>query len=272
MTNLRNGSREHKELMCRFFTDSFMRFNPDSVDWPALSPSDIERLKALPVWEEAVKTEATTALLVQTFGKKVKDADLKEAIAMNGFEEGRHAALLSGLTRRYGIAVAEFDPTPPVDAEWGFLKVGYGECFDSFFGFGLFALARDSGYFSPELVRIFDPIMQEEARHIIFHANWVAYTKAQQPSLEQLAFSFKQASALSHQTASRVKTALRMRNSSPQDNFTMNAHESFGDFSMRQFIETCLKENARRLAPYDDRLLRPTFMPRLAQSALTFMP
>ncbi|MDO8756774.1 MAG: ferritin-like domain-containing protein [Elusimicrobiota bacterium] len=272
MTKLRSGSREHKDLMCRFFTDSFLRFNPDSVDWPDLPPADVERLTALPVWEEAVKTEATTALLVQSFGKKLKDPDLKEAVSMNGFEEGRHAALLSGLTRRYGIAVEKFDPTPDVDAEWGFLKVGYGECFDSFFGFGLFALARDSGYFSPALVKIFDPIMQEEARHIIFHANWVSYSRAQQPSLEQLAFSFKQALALGHQSASRIKTALRMRNSSPQDNFTMNAHESFGNFSVKQFLETCLRENARRLAPYDDRLLRPTFMPRLARGLLPILP
>ena len=272
MSDPRRGSREHKELMCRFFTDSFKRFDPDSVDWPDLVPADLERLKALPVWEEAVKTEAQAALLVQAFGKKTKDVDLKEAIAMNGFEEGRHAALLAGLTKRYGIPVGEFDPTPDVDAEWGFLKVGYGECFDSFFGFGLFALAKESGYFSPELVRIFDPIMQEEARHIIFHANWTAYTKAQQPSFEQLAFSFKEALALSHQTISRVKTALRMSSSSPQDNFTMNAHESFGDFSMKQFIETCLRENARRLAPYDERLLRPTFMPKLAKGVLALLP
>ncbi|MBI5202521.1 MAG: ferritin-like domain-containing protein [Elusimicrobia bacterium] len=206
---MKPGSPEHKRLLCGFFTDSFVDFKPESIRFPDLAPSDLERLKALPVWEEAVKTEASTALLVQTFGRKVRDADFREAIAMNGFEEGRHAALLAGLTKRYGIEIPEADPKPDDDPEWGFLRVGYGECFDSFFGFGLFALARDSGFFSRDLVSIFEPVMQEEARHIIFHANWVAYTRSEQPLLNRGAFAFKQALAAGVQTYSRIKTALR---------------------------------------------------------------
>lgn len=266
------GSAAHKELLCRFFTDSFVTLDPDAVRWPELPAAALERLKALPIWEEAVKTEATTAHLVQTFGKKLKDADLREAVSMNGFEEGRHAALLRGLTSRYGIDVPRYEPEPADDPEWGFLKVGYGECFDSFFGFGLFALARDSGFFPPELVRVFDPIMQEEARHIIFHANWVAYCRAGKPAAERVAFAFKEGMALYVQTMSRAKTALRVRNTNAQDNFTMAAHSSFGEITPRRFLETCLAENERRLAPYDPRLLRPDFMPRLARAALAAMP
>lgn len=269
---LRAGSTQHKRLLCRFFTDSFVKIDPDNTPWPDLSPESVARLKSLPVWEEAVKTEATTAHLVQTFGRKVKDADLSEAISMNGFEEGRHALLLENLTRRYGIDVPHFEPEPTEDAEWGFLKVGYGECFDSFFGFGLFALARDSGFFPPDLVKIFDPIMQEEARHIIFHANWVAYTRAQKPSFGKIDFAFKEGMALYVQTMSRVKTALSFKNDNDQDNFTMAAHSSFGDISARRFLEVCLAENERRLAAYDPRLLRPDFMPKLARAALAVMP
>lgn len=269
MDKLRVGSPEHKNLLCRFFTDSFQDFNPEAIKFPELASTDLERLRALPIWEEAVKTEASTALLVQTFGRRVRDPDLREAIAMNGFEEGRHATLLAALTRRYGILVPNADPRPDDDPEWGFLRVGYGECFDSFFGFGLFALARDSGFFSRELVSIFEPIMQEEARHIIFHANWVAYTRSEQPLLRQGSFAFKEALAAGLQTASRIKTALRVGAS--QDNFTMNAHASFGDFDAKTFLETCLRENERRLAPYDNRLLRPTLMPRMARGALAVL-
>ncbi|MDX6768608.1 MAG: ferritin-like domain-containing protein [Elusimicrobiota bacterium] len=269
---LRIGSAQHRDALCRFFTDSFVKLDAEGTAWPELPPEALDRLRALPIWEEAVKTEATTAHLVQSFGRRLKDPGLREAVAMNGFEEGRHAAMLAGLTRRYGIAVPSFAPEETDDPEWGFLKVGYGECFDSFFGFGLFALARDSGFFPSELVTLFEPIMQEEARHIIFHANWVAYSRAEKPAAERLAFAFKEGMALFVQTKSRAKTALRVKNDEAQDNFTMAAHASFGDVTPRRFLETCLAENARRLAPYDPRLLRPTFMPALARAALAVMP
>jgi hypothetical protein len=271
METLRVGSPEHKRLMSAFFTDSFVKFAPESIEFPELSPADLARLKAMPIWEEAVRTEASTALLVQTFGKKVKDPDLREAIAMNGFEEGRHAAMLAGLTRRYGIEIPKIDVQPHPDPEWGFLKVGYGECFDSFFGFGLFALARESGLFPRSLVGLFEPIMQEEARHIIFHANWVAYARSEQPVLESGLFAFKQALAVAVQTYSRLKTALKIGGSSPQDNFTMNAHESFGELDAKRFLMTCLRENELRLSRYDPRLLRPTLMPKLARAALALL-
>ena len=46
---------------------------------------------------------------------------------------------------------------------------------------------------------------------------------------------------------------------------------SIGDFSIRTFLETCLRENERRLGLYDPSLLRPRFAPRLARTALRFM-
>ncbi len=271
MEKMKIGSSEHKRLLCGFFTESFVKFDADGTRFPDLPPADLARLRSLPIWEEAVRTEASTALLVQTFGKKVRDADFREAIAMNGFEEGRHAALLASLTHRYGIPIPKIEAHPHPDPEWGFLKVGYGECFDSFFGFGLFAVARDSGFFSRELVDIFEPVMQEEARHIIFHANWVAFTRSEQPLLERGAFAFKEAAAIAVQTASRIKTALRVGSDASQDNFTMNSHASLGEVTPKGFIETCLRENERRLAVYDPRLLRPTLMPRMARAVSAFL-
>jgi len=266
------GSPEHKELLCSFFTDSHDPYKPADLKWPVLDEAVIAHLKALPIWEEAVRTEAETALAVLTMGAAEEDPVLSKAITLQGYEEQRHAEILKLLTDKYGIAVPKFSPTAPADPDWAFMRIGYGECFDSFFAFGLFALARDSGFFPPSLVELFEPIMQEEGRHIIFHVNWIAYNQAKLPYAGRPGYVFKRGLAMWLQAVSRLKTALRIKGEAEQDNFTMNAHAQFGDISPREFVELCLRENERRLAPYDERLLRPEFVPTIARAMLPTLP
>jgi hypothetical protein len=85
---------------------------------------------------------------------------------------------------------------------------------------------------------------------------------------------FRRGLAMWLQMVSRFKTALRVKGKEDrtQDNFTMNAHKQFGDLTPRQFIELCLAENERRLAPYDPRLLRPEFVPAVAKAVLATLP
>ena len=93
-------------------------------------------------------------------------------------EEARHAAIIQGLTTRYGIPLPNLPPPqPPVDAEWEFLRFGYRECFDAFFTCALFAIAGDSGLVPRPLVETFEPVIQEEARHVLFFVNWEAITR-----------------------------------------------------------------------------------------------
>ncbi|MBI4060761.1 MAG: ferritin-like domain-containing protein [Elusimicrobia bacterium] len=268
------GSPEHKELLCSFFTDSHDPYRPDALNWPELDAAVIARLRALPIWGEAVRTEAETALAVLTMGAAEKDPVLSRAIALQGYEEQRHAEILKLLTAKYGIPVPAFSPAAPSDPSWAFMRIGYGECFDSFFAFGLFALARDSGFFPPSLVELFEPIMQEEGRHIIFHVNWVAYNQARLPYAGRPRYVFRRGLAMWLQALSRLKTAMRIKGEaeSGQDNFTMNAHSQFGDVSPRAFVELCLRENERRLKPYDPRLLRPEFVPSIARAVLPTLP
>src|SRR5262249_49099324 len=142
--------------------------------WPALSEEARARLTGLPIWDIAVQTEGKAQLRVQSYADLIADPLLNKAIALNAFEEGRHKRVLSNLVAAYGIALApEPDYARPRNPEWAFMVTGFSECIDSFFAFGLFELAKRSGFFPPDLVDTFEPVIQEEGRHILFFVNWV---------------------------------------------------------------------------------------------------
>ncbi|HKD18622.1 MAG TPA: ferritin-like domain-containing protein [Thermoanaerobaculia bacterium] len=269
------GSDEHKQAFCRSFVETHRPFRPEDIVWPELDPEALLRLSAMPIWNEAVRTEAETALKVQTLGRVEPDPILAEAIALQGYEEGRHAEILRLLTAQYGIAVEPFDaPRPPRNPVWEFVSTGYGECIDSFFAFGLFAIGRRSQYFPEPFIDIFDPIMQEEARHILFVVNWVAYLRARAPWATRPLFDARRIWTLGAQLVEHARHALRVGTGGgeSQEGFTMTSAAAFEDLSARSFLEVCLSENDRRLALYDPRLLRPRLVPAAARFALKFIP
>lgn len=269
---LRTGDEAHKQAFCRFFLDTHDPYRPEDIAWPSLDPRELERLRGLPVWNQAVKTETYTALKVQTLGRCERDPLLREAIALQGFEEGRHARVLELLTEHYGIQVEAFaDPAPPSDPTWAFLRTGYGECMDSFFAFGLFEIGKNSRFFPHRLIDIFEPVIQEEARHILFLVNWAAYLRAGTPLLRRPLFDLRRSWCIVSQAFDHLRLALDAKSSS-QEGFTMNSRSAFGDVSARSFLELCLTENDRRLAPYDRRLLRPVLVPRSVRAVLRILP
>jgi hypothetical protein len=266
------GSEAHKELFCRTFIDTHDPYDPAQLPFPDIADDSRARLLSLPIWDEAVNTERETAMKVARMTAAEPDPLVREAIALQGFEEHRHAALLDLLTQRYDIPVKRrTDTTHREDPSWDFIRTEYGECFDAFFAFGLFAIARDSGFFPPPLVTLFDPVMQEEARHILFFVNWMAYRRARLSVDLRSLMDIRRAYAVSLQMLSRIRTAFDLGGVSEQDNFTMKSHDALGDFSIRAFLQTCLRENERRLGLYDANLLRPRFAPRLAKTALRFI-
>jgi hypothetical protein len=207
---------------------------------------------------------------------------LRQAVELDGFEEGRHKEVLSNLVQAYGIPLApEPEYLRPRDPQWAFMVTGFSECIDSFFAFGLFALAERSGFFPPALVDTFEPVMQEEGRHIIFFINWVAWYKRNLPLWRRPLFAAKVVAVWVFLVWERVGIARGVGSPGdaasgtvPQDNnFTLTGSKAVGaiDLSVATLIDVCLEENERRLSGYDARLLRPNLVPRLMRFARRFM-
>ena len=266
------GSEAHKATFCRMLLDTHNPYKPSIIDWPELDAEARNRLVGLPIWDIAVQTEGKARLRVLSYANMIADPLLRRAVELNGFEEGRHNEVLSNLVEAYGIRLA---PEPayltPRDPEWAFMVTGFSECIDSFFAFGLFALAKRSGFFPPALVDTFEPVMQEEGRHILFFVNWVTWHERNLAVWRRPFFLAKVLAvwvflvwerlglARSVGAADAPATALQ------DNNFTLTGSKAVGaiDLSVCELIDLCLKENERRLSGYDARLLRPTFVPRL---------
>ena len=272
---VRIGSEAHKQLFCRMLLETHNPYKPAVIDWPRLSPDALKRVTSLPIWDIAVQTEGRASIRVQTFAASITDPTLRQALDMDAGEEARHKVVLSKLVEAYGIALAPEPPYPaPADAEWAWLVTGYSECIDSFFAFGLFDIARQSGYFPPELIETFEPVIQEEARHILFFANWVAWHRRNLPFWRRPIFVLREIAVWAFLIWERIGIARGIDASgNAQDaNFAMNGSSAVGiDLSPRQLIELCLRENERRMHGYDHRLLRPTIVPALSRFVCRFL-
>lgn len=272
------GSAEHKELFCREFIDTHDPFDPARTPWPELDDETVARLRSMPFWDEAISTESDVAVKIEALVPLQTDPLLRQAIELQGFEEARHAQLLREMLRHYRIAEPQVIPQRQhPDPEWNFLRVGYGECFDSFFAFGLFTLARDARMFPTRLLEVLEPIVQEEARHILFFVNWVAYCRAQRPWYGRPGHAALCALAMAIQVWSRLRTAVTALRGSGHsegaDDFMIGVQESLElGVSPKGVVQTCLRENAARLQPYDERLLRPRFVPAVASVLAAVLP
>ena len=263
------GSDAHLALFCRMLLDTHNPYKPAVLDWPKLDADARDRLVSLPIWDMAVQTEGRASVKVLAYLDRVDDPLLKRAIEMDGFEEARHKRVLHNLVEAYGIELEPEPPYPtPRDGEWAFMTIGYSECIDSFFSFGLFALAKQSGFFPPALVDTFEPVIQEEARHILFFRNWVAWHRARLPLWKKIVFDIRRVAAFGRLIWQRAMIA----RGAGGNNFTATGHRDMGiNVKPRDVIDICLAENDRRMALYDSRLLRPTFVPRLARLARRFL-
>lgn len=265
------GSQDHVKLFCETFIATHQQFEPETLAWPELDAKQSELIRGIPFWQEVLYTEMRAISIIDGFCASVSNPQVRQAIELMAYEEHRHERLIRHLIQRYGIKVAQRDLEPlSGNVETCFIDFGYGECVDAFLGFGFFSMARQAKLFPEPLFMIFDLLMVEETRHVLLIVNWMAYRETSKgrgaAGLRALTSGWYHARAI----ASLLKTMLRnARQEGDGLNFSpTQASEFMAGFRVRRLLEECLAENTRRLAGYDERLLRPRFLPRLAKLAL----
>ncbi|SJZ82877.1 hypothetical protein SAMN02745126_02460 [Enhydrobacter aerosaccus] len=273
--SLEPGSDAHKREVCRMFRETFNPYRPSVIAWPKLGPEEARRVTSLPIWDIAVHTEGRARLRFAAYARTIADPEIRGAIMLNAWEEHRHKEVLAKLVEAYAIPLAP-EPTfeAPRDPEWVYLITGFSECIDSFFAFGLFELARRSGFFPKELVETFEPVVQEECRHILLFANWLAWHRASLPWWRRFQFEARVAAVWFAIARERIGLARGIgggvKNKQADSNFTANSASAVteGNIEIRDLLTLSLEENDRRFSGYDARLVRPTTVPALARIAL----
>ncbi|MEM5388118.1 ferritin-like domain-containing protein [Paraburkholderia phymatum] len=260
------------------FRETLSPYRPSVLDWPQLDLDALERIVSLPIWDIAVQTEGRARLRMAAYASTISEPDVRDALALNAWEENRHKEVLSRMVAAYGIPLTSEAPyIYPKDTEWAYLITGYSECIDSFFAFGLIEVARRSGLFPPELVDTFEPVMQEECRHILLFANWAAWHRAKLSWWSRIRFELKVAAVWAFLIWERMRLAQTLDAEGTEhkqdNNFTKNGAQSLSSVKvgLRELMTLCHAENDRRFSGYDQRLLRPETIPKIVGFALRFM-
>jgi hypothetical protein len=264
------GSDAHKELFCRQFIETHELYDPATLPWPELDEAQLGRLRSVPFWQEVYHTERRAGAIVAAFTPTVQDPIVRAAVALEGEEETRHANLIRVMIDRYGLNATEQPMEKlPANIETAFIDFGFGECMDSFLGFGAFKTARQSEFLPEAMFEIFDVLMYEETRHIVFFINYMAWREVQRgrgaAPLRALT------SAWYYARAARRLLGMVSRGKDTNDgrDFAVTEANLFLEgFSFRQFVEDCYRENARRMSAFDPDLLQPRLLPAIADKAV----
>ena len=272
MSRIEAGSETHKSLFCRQFIATHQVFDPETLPWPELTAEELDRLRTIPFWQEVYHTERRAGAIVDAFAPRITDPVVREAVVLQGLEEARHAKLIRTMIDRYGIDATE-QPLEqfPADLETAFIDFGFGECLDAFLGFGAFKNARQSQFLPEKLFEIFDLLMFEETRHIVFFINYMAWREHRR-GLGSMRRALKSTRYYGRALKRLLSMVRRGRQPNDGRDFAVTQANVFLDrFSFRQFVEDCYRENARRMQEFDPDLMQPRLLPAMADLALRGM-
>ncbi len=266
-----DGSEEHKNLFCKTFIETYRAYEPTELPWPELDAVSIDRLRAIPFWSAALAAERAAGIMVTTFAQTLEDPVIREAFVLQGVEETRHARLLDVMLQHYGIPIPNVKLPKTGENERAFIDFGYEECIDAFLGMGIFGLAREIQLFIPELTDIFEVILLEEARHVTFFVNWIAFERirrgrgAMPAQAVSIAIGYVRAMARLVRGFAPAAT----QKSDHQIGFAAEgAFEMFDDATWRTFLQSAVDQNDHYMAVMDGRLMTPRILPSIARGLL----
>jgi hypothetical protein len=265
------GSEEHKRLFCDSFIATHNRYEPQEMPWPQLDDVSLARLRAIPVWTMALEVEVNAGSMLQGFAATESDPLVRQALALQGYEEDRHGRILREMIRRYDLKVETKEPTEQ-PTRTAFVNFGYNECVDSFAGFGIFKLARDARILPESLTSLFARVLEEEARHIVFFVNWVAWDRAKRglsaPYMQIVPALISYVQAI----VRRVQGGSEMAGGDGNSDGNLNLFSDvMRDLTPAKFLRACISENDRYMRQFDPRLLRPRVIPSLGRAALVVL-
>lgn len=265
MNALKPGTPAHRELFCRTFIDTHVAFEPEVLPWPHLDGKQLQMLRAFPYWSFARSIERRAGRMVTAFAQTLDDPLIREAVALQGFEETRHGRLITHFIERYGLDVPDLAiPDAPAVRD-DFLIFGFGECNDSFIGFGAFAFARERRIFPQPLLDIFENVLWEEARHIAFFMNWWRYEESLAGRDGLLRRTLN---AIGYHARAVLGTAGGAADVPPLPSRENMDGSILEGLTPQRFLEAALAENRRVMSRLDPRLIKPSLAPRLATAVL----
>ncbi len=116
---------------------------------------------------------------------------------------------------------------------------------DSFLGFGVFKIAMQSEFLPAEMFQIFETLMYEETRHIVFFVNWMAYNEAQKGAFARLMQPLTDFRYYMRALGRMIGTAKRGKELNDGKEFSATQASVFLDgFTFRRFLEDCYSEKS----------------------------
>lgn len=243
---------------------------------PSLDDSTRKKLAELNIWAEVYDQHQQAGWVAQSYSQVVKGSLLQRAIAQIAENELALAQSLKTLCKenRLGtINVGNHDSVPA--SEVAFRKSCHRSNLSLFLASGLYELASQDGYLQPDLLNLWNEVLNIQACHVLFFMNWLAFEAQvkQKPDYELSGLG-------SLWTHKKQWLAIfnKLNRSEYDDNLPRDPKQIdyfLGKENYSSFLDACERNYRDRFESLDSRLLRPRILLNTSaffQTILGFWP